>query len=83
LQFAIVSVLFARSCDFDEPVHALCVRLAVNLPCVCAGDRHDADGGVRKLGIPTVLDQFIQQAVMLGQIAKRIEDKRLLNRFRW
>ena len=24
-----------------------------------------SDGGVRKLGIPTVLDRFIQQAVML------------------
>src|ERR1019366_4791052 len=66
------------------------------------------DGGVRKLGIPTVLDRFVQQAVaqaqryiaegygwcvdfdlekffdrvnhdkLMGAIAKRVEDKRLL-----
>src|SRR5664279_1588281 len=70
------------------------------------------DGGVRKLGIPTVLDRFIQQAVaqaqqyiaeghgwcvdldlekffdrvnhdkLMGQIAKRVEDKRLLKLIR-
>src|SRR6266700_1711682 len=60
------------------------------------------DGGVRKLGIPTVLDRLIQQAVMqvlqrqwdstffdrvnhdkrMGQIAKRVEDKRLLKLIR-
>src|SRR5215813_10127116 len=70
------------------------------------------DGGVRKLGIPTVMDRFIQQAVMqalhyiaeghgwcvdldlekffdrvshdklMSQIAKRVEDKRLLKLIR-
>jgi hypothetical protein len=30
------------------------------------------DGGVRKLGIPTVLDRFIQQAVMQG-LARQAE----------
>src|SRR5438034_2008813 len=33
---------------------------------------HKPDGGVRKLGIPTVLDRFIQQAVM--QVVQRLWD---------
>jgi RNA-directed DNA polymerase len=70
------------------------------------------DGGVRKLGIPTVLDRFVQQAVaraqeymvqghrivvdfdlekffdrvnhdkLMGRIAQRVEDKRLLKLIR-
>jgi RNA-directed DNA polymerase len=48
-------------------------------------------GGVRKLGIPTVLDRFLQQEKffdqvnhdkLMGQIAKRVEDKRLLKLIR-
>ncbi len=47
------------------------------------------EGGMRKLGIPTVLDRFVQQAVQLvlhdklmGAIAKRVGDKRLLKLIR-
>src|SRR6202521_2693592 len=59
-------------------------------------------GGMRKLGIPTTLDRFLQQAVMqvlqrqwdptfsdrvnhdtlMGQVAKHVEDKRLLKLIR-
>ncbi len=37
-----------------------------------------SDGGVRELGIPTVLDRLIQQ----GKLAKRIGDKRILGLIR-
>ena len=38
-----------------------------------AGGDSQADGGVRKLGIPTVLDRFIQQAVL--QVLQRYWDR--------
>ena len=64
----------SRHCDESKPTGDVQLLSGVYKPqAVKRVDIPKPDGGIRKLGIPTVLDRFIQQAVM--QVLQRKWDR--------